>query len=70
MMEGRGRPMASVSGVSRLLATTSSTQSVIPRFGKGRNAGLSGRRLTIELLKDLATGFVRKQIEERTGVKL
>jgi hypothetical protein len=25
---------------------------------------------TIELMKDLATGFVRKQIEERTGVKL
>jgi Hypothetical protein (DUF2513) len=25
---------------------------------------------TIDLLKDLATGFVRKQIEERTGVKL
>lgn len=25
---------------------------------------------TIDLLKDLATGFIRKQIEERTGVKL
>jgi hypothetical protein len=25
---------------------------------------------TVDLLKDLATGFIRKQIEERTGVKL
>jgi hypothetical protein len=39
-------------------------------WAKTKSGALAAGGFTVDLLKDLAKGFVNKQIEERTGVKL
>jgi hypothetical protein len=39
-------------------------------WAKTKKGAAAAGGFTIDLLKDLALGFVKKQIEERTGVKL
>jgi hypothetical protein len=39
-------------------------------WAKTKGAVESAGGFTVELMKDLAKGFVKKQIEDRTGVKL
>jgi hypothetical protein len=39
-------------------------------WAKTKKGALASGGFTIDLLKDLAKGFVKKQIEERTGIKL
>jgi len=39
-------------------------------WSKTKKAAAGAGGLTLDLLKDLAKGFIRKQIEDRTGVKL
>jgi hypothetical protein len=39
-------------------------------WAKTKSAVESAGGFTVELMKDLAKGFVKKQIEDRTGVKL
>jgi hypothetical protein len=39
-------------------------------WAKTKEGALAAGGFTLDLLKDLAKGFVRKQIEERTGVTL
>jgi hypothetical protein len=37
---------------------------------KTKKGAVAAGGFTVDLLKDLAKGFIKKQIEERTGVKL
>ncbi|QAB01152.1 MULTISPECIES: DUF2513 domain-containing protein [Agrobacterium tumefaciens complex] len=37
---------------------------------KTKEGALSAKGFTLELLRDLAKGFIKKQIEERTGIAL
>lgn len=37
---------------------------------KTKEGALSARGFTLDLLQDLAKGFIKKQIEERTGIAL
>ncbi len=37
---------------------------------KTKEGALSARGFTLDLLRDLAKGFIKKQIEERTGIAL
>jgi hypothetical protein len=39
-------------------------------WSKTKKAAAGAGGFTLDLLKDLAKGFIRKQIEDRTGVKL
>jgi hypothetical protein len=39
-------------------------------WAKTKKAVAGAGGFTLELLKDLAAGFIKKQIEDRTGVKL
>lgn len=39
-------------------------------WAKTKHGAMAAGGFTVELLADLAKGFVKKQIEERTGVKL
>jgi hypothetical protein len=39
-------------------------------WAKTKDGALAAGGFTVDLLKDLAKGFVKKQIEERTGVTL
>lgn len=39
-------------------------------WDKTKSGALAAGGFTVDLLKDLAKGFIKKQIEERTGVKL
>lgn len=39
-------------------------------WAKTKQAAATGGGFTVDLLKDLAKGFIKKQIEEYTGVKL
>lgn len=39
-------------------------------WSKTKEAASAGGGFTVDLLKDLAKGFIKKQIEEYTGVKL
>jgi Hypothetical protein (DUF2513) len=39
-------------------------------WAKTKNAAARAGGFTINLLKDLANGFIKKQIEEKTGIKL
>jgi hypothetical protein len=39
-------------------------------WGKTKDGALAAGGFTVDLLKDLAKGFVKKQIEDRTGVQL
>jgi hypothetical protein len=39
-------------------------------WAKTKNGATAAGGFTVDLLKDLAKGFLKKQIEERTGVKL
>jgi len=39
-------------------------------WAKTKGGDVCGWGVTLDLLSDLAKGFVKKQIEERTGVKL
>ena len=39
-------------------------------WAKTKSGALAAGGFTVDLLKDLAKGFVKKQIEERTGVQL
>lgn len=39
-------------------------------WAKTKQGAIAAGGFTLDLLKDLAKGFVKKQIEERTGVKL
>jgi Hypothetical protein (DUF2513) len=39
-------------------------------WAKTKNAAAGAGGFTVDLLKDLAKGFIKKQIEEKTGIKL
>jgi hypothetical protein len=39
-------------------------------WAKTKSGALAAGGFTVDLLKELAKGFIKKQIEERTGVKL
>jgi len=39
-------------------------------WAKTKNGAFAAGGFTVDLLKDLAKGFVKKQIEDRTGIKI